>query len=280
MTHDPVLAVAVRAARRAAAVIIDAARDLKRLPSHAKQHGDLVANAGAEAENAIIATLRTAFPDHAIVGKESGEIVSQIDAGTAKRGVFQWIVDPLVGAANFIHGYPHYAISLALTHGSDVTHAVVFDPVHDELYTAISGKGAHLNEIPIRTSTCSELEHALVGTAFPSRESTQLPEYLTLLHALEARCGGLRRAGACALDLAYVGAGRLDGFWVTGGKPWDVVAGALIAMEAGGRVGNFAGGADFLRTNEVIAAAAGLFNPLREAIAAAYRATPALRTTG
>jgi myo-inositol-1(or 4)-monophosphatase len=136
---------------------------------------------------------------------------------------------------------------------------------------AVKGKGATLNETPIHTSTCTAIEHALIGTAVPSRDSPQLPAYRSLLHALESRYGGLRRAGACALDLAYVGAGRLDGFWMTGGKPWDVVAGALLVTEAGGRVGNFAGGIDFLRTNEVIAAAAGLFNPLREAIAAAQR---------
>ena len=271
MAHDPVLAVAVRAARRAAAVITDAARDLKRLPSHAKQQGDLIANAGVEAENSIIATLRTAFPDHAIVGKESGDIVSQIDAGAAGRRAFQWIVDPLDGAVNLAHGYPHFAVSLALTHGSDVTHAVVLDPTRDELYTAVRGQGATLNETPIRTSMCTAIEHALIGTAVPFHDSPQLPVYRSLLQALESRCGGLRRAGACALDLAYVAAGRLDGFWMTGGKPWDVVAGALLVTEAGGRVGNFAGGVDILRTNEVIAAAAGLFNPLREAIAAARR---------
>ena len=271
MTQDPVIAVAVRAARRAAAMITDAARDLKRLPSYATQHGDVIANAGAEAEDAIIATIRAAFPDHAIVGRESGEIVSQIDTTAAGRSTFRWIVDPLDGTANFAHGYPHYAVSLALTHGSDITHAVVFDPVHDELYTAIKSKGAHLNGTPIRTSMCTTLEHALVGTAFPPRESPQLPEYLSLLGALEAKCGGLRRAGACALDLAYVGAGRLDGFWVTGGRPWDLVAGVLVVMEAGGRAGNFAGGGDLLRTNELIAAGAGLFNALREAIAAGKR---------
>jgi myo-inositol-1(or 4)-monophosphatase len=268
MTHDPVLAVAIRAVHRAAAVIVDAARDLKRLPSHAKQHGDLVANAGVEAENAMIATLRAAFPEHAIVGKESGDVVGRIEAGASARTSFRWIVDPLDGAANFGHGYPHYAISAALTHGSDVTHAVVLDPEREELYTAVKGKGARLNETPIRTSMCTNLAHALVGTAYPSPESPQLPAYLALLHALEAKCSGLRRAGACALDLAYVATGRLDGFWVTGGKPWDVVAGALVVVEAGGRVGNFAGGADFLRTNELIAAGAGLFAPLRDAIAA------------
>ncbi|MEP7182948.1 MAG: inositol monophosphatase family protein, partial [Betaproteobacteria bacterium] len=171
---DPVLAVAVRAARRAAAVIVDAARDLKRLPSHAKEHGDIATDTDTEAENAIIATLRAAFPDHAILGEESGEIVGRIaDAGDGRgaKPSFRWIIDPIDGTANFIHGYPYYAVSIALTHGTEITHAVILDPVHDDLFTAIRGKGAQLNGSPLRTSTCLDLEDALVGTVFPTRES-------------------------------------------------------------------------------------------------------------
>jgi myo-inositol-1(or 4)-monophosphatase len=270
MTNDPILAVAVRAAHRAASVIIDAARDLKRRPSHAKDHADIASEAETEAENAIIATLRAAFPDHAIVGEEAGEIVSQIEATNRGSGTSQkWIIDPLDGTANFVHGYPYYAISIALTHGGEVTHAVVLDPVRDELFTAIKGKGAQQNGTPIRTSTCVRLEEALVGTVFPTRTSSKLPAYLPVFDALIRQCAGIRRAGAGALDLAYVAAGRLDGFWVMSQKPWDVVAGALIVNEAGGRVGDFAGGKDFVRTNEVIASAPGIFNLLRETIAAA-----------
>jgi myo-inositol-1(or 4)-monophosphatase len=264
MINDPVLAVAVRAARRAASVIIDAARDLKRLPSHAKEHGDIVTAADSEAEDAIVATIRAAFPEHAILGEESGHI-----EGARDGAGFKWIVDPIDGTANFVHGYPYFAVSIALTHGTQITHAVVLDPVHDELFTAIRGKGAQLNGTSIRVSSCIGLEHALVGTVFPTRASSRMPAYLPLFNALVTRCAGLRRAGACALDLAYVAAGRLDGFWVMSLKPWDVAAGALIIKEAGGRVGDFAGGTDFLRTNEVIAASPGVFNALREAIAAA-----------
>ena len=264
MINDPVLAVAVRAARRAASVIIDAARDLKRLPSHAKEHGDIVTATDTEAEDAIVATIRAAFPDHAVLGEESGHI-----EGARDGGGFKWIVDPIDGTANFVHGYPYFAVSIALTHGTQITHSVVLDPVHDELFTAIRGKGAQLNGTSIRVSSCTALEHALVGTVFPTRASSRMAAYLPLFNALVTRCAGLRRAGAGALDLAYVAAGRLDGFWVTSLKPWDVAAGALIVKEAGGRVGDFAGGIDFLRTNEVIAASPGVFNALREAIAAA-----------
>ena len=266
MISDPVLAVAVRAARRAGSVIVDAARDLKRLPAHATEHGDIAIAAGNEADDAIVATIRAAFPEHAVLGEESGHI-----EGARDRAGFKWIVNPLDGAANFIHGYPHFAVSVALAHGTDITHAVVLDPAHDELYTAIRGKGAQKNGAPIRTSSCMALEHALVGTVFPDRKSPQLADYLALFNALVLRCPGLRRVDGAALDLAYVAAGRLDAFWVTSLKPWDVAAGALLNKEAGGRVGDFAGGTDFLRPREVIAAAPGVFNPLREAIAAARR---------
>ncbi len=267
--NDPVLAVAVRAARRAAAVIVDAARDLKRLPSHAKEHGAIVTDADTEAENAIIATLRAAFPEHAIIGEESRAIVDQLaDAGPrGTRAAFRWIVDSIDGAVNFVHGYPYYAVSIALTHGTEITHAVVLDPVRDEMFTAIRGKGAHLNGAPLRVSACLELDAALVGTMFPPRASPRMAAYLPTFNAVVARCAGVRRAGACALDLCYLAAGRLDGFWAMSLEPWDVAAGALIVKEAGGRVGDFAGGADFLRTNEVVAAAPGVFNRLRETVA-------------
>ncbi len=264
MADDPVLSVAVRAARRAGSIIIDAARDLKRLPSHAKEHGDIVTATDAEAEDAIVATIRAAFPEHAVLGEESGHITGARDGGG-----FKWIVDPIDGTANFAHGYPYFGVSIALTHGSEVTHAVVFDPVRDEMYTAIRGKGAQLNDAPLRVSSCMALEHALVGTVFPGRESPKMAAYLPLFNAVVTRCAGLRRAGACALDLAYVAAGRIDGFFVMTLNPWDVAAGALLVKEAGGRVGDFAGGVEFLRASEAIAAAPGVFNALREAIAAA-----------
>ncbi len=270
MQSDPVLAVAVHAARRAAAVLVDAARDLKRRPMHAKDHADVVFNADTEAENAMIATLRAAFPEHAIVGKEAGEIVSQIAAGhRGGKSSLKWIVDPLDGAVNFRHGYPSYAVSVALTHGNEVTHAVILDPPHDELFVAIKGKGAQLNGSPIRTSTCVRVEEALVGTAIPTPGSERLGAYLPVFNALAHRCAGIRRAGTCALDLAYVAAGRLDGLWQMGLSPWNVAAGALLVVEAGGRVGDFAGGLEFMRTKDMIASAPGVFSALRDAIAAA-----------
>ena len=263
---DAALAVAVRAAQRAAAVIEDAARDLKRLPASSKEHRQIVSTADAEAENAIVSTLTAAFPDHAILSGERGAR----QAGAAEAG-YRWIVDPIDGTGNFVHGYPYYAVSIALTHGPELTHAVVLDPVRNELFSAIKGRGARLNGVPMRVSACTALEHALIGTVFPTRTSPKLPAYMPVFNAMMGRCAGLRRAGACALDLAYVAAGRLDGMWVMSLKSWDVAAGALLVREAGGRVGDFAGGSEFLKNNEVIAASPGVFGALREAIAAASR---------
>jgi myo-inositol-1(or 4)-monophosphatase len=263
MNHveDPVLAVAVRAARSAGFVITDAARDLIRLPTFSKDHGGIVSTADVEAEDAIVSTIRAAFPGHAILGEESGHI-----EGARDGGGYKWIVDPIDGTVNFIHGFPYYAVSIALVHGTEITHAVVYDPVHDECFTAVKDKGAQRNGTPLRVSACDDLSHALIGTVFPTRENPKLAAYLPTFNYLVTRCTGIRRAGSCALDLAHLAAGRLDGFWVMSLNSWDVAAGALLVAEAGGRVGDFAGGTDFLRSNEVIAAAPGLFNPLREAI--------------
>lgn len=269
MSDDPFLVVASRAARRAASIIEDATRDLKRLPAHAAAHSEIVAAAAADAENAIIATLRAAFPEHAIVGAESGGVLGEATA--AQPGACKWFVDPLDGSTNFLRGYPHYAISLALAQGAHITHAVVFDPLRDELFTAVAGQGAALNGVRLCVSACRELGDAVVGTVSPLRNSTPMAPYLAVFAAVDTRCGDVRRAGSCALDLCYVAAARLDGFFVMGLPNWHVAAGALIVEEAGGRVGDFAGGPDFLRTNEVIAAAPGVFNALREAIAAAKR---------
>ncbi len=276
MTHadDAVMAVAVRAARSAASVIADAARDLVRLPTFSKDHGEIVSTADVEAEDAIVATIRAAFPGHAILGEESGHI-----AGARDGAGYKWIVDPIDGTLNFIHGFPYYAVSIALVHGNEITHAVVYDPVHSECFTAVKGKGAQRNGAPLRVSVCTELSQALVGTVFPTRESPNLAAYIPAFNHLLGQCAGLRRAGSCALDLAHLAAGRLDGFWVTSLKSWDVAAGALLVTEAGGRVGDLAGGTDFLRTNEVIAAGQGLFKPLREALVSANAVRPPIQNS-
>lgn len=261
---DPFLAVAVRAARTAASIVVDAARDLKRLPTFSKGHAEIVSGADMEAEDAIVAAIRSAFPEHAILGEESGHI-----EGAREGSGYKWLVDPIDGTVNFVHGYRNYAISIALVHGTEITHAVVLDPSRDELFTAAKAKGATCNGVTLHVSACSRLVDALVGTMLPARENPKLAGYLPTFNALAGQCAGVRQSGSCALQLAHVAAGRLDGFWMTSLKPWDIAAGALIVKEAGGRIGDFAGGAQFLRTNEVIAATPALFSALREAIAAA-----------
>lgn len=263
MKDSPTLAVAIRAARAAAAIVVDAGRDLGRLPSHVEVRGDVVAATETEARSIIVATLRAAFPHDAILGEETEESASR--AGSPR----QWIVDPLDGARNFVRGLPYYAISIALLDGGRFTHAVIVDPVRDELFTGVRGYGAHLNGTPLRVSPRTRLADALVGTVFPKRSSAKMPAYLPLFNALITQCAGIRGAGACALDLAYVAAGRLDGFWATTLAGRDTAAGAVLVEEAGGRVGDFAGGSDYLRSHDVIAAAPGVFNALREAIVAA-----------
>lgn len=264
VANDPVLAVAVRAARTAASIVIDAARDLKRLPTFSKGRGELVSSADMEAEDAIVATIRAAFPGHAILGEESGHI-----EGAREGAGYKWIVDPIDGTVNFVHGFPYFAVSIALVVGTEVTHAAVLDPVHDELFTAVKGNGAFCNGATMHVSTCLELAQALVGTVSPPHENPKYAAHRVTLDAVAGQCAGVRQAGSCALDLAHLAAGRLDGFWVMNLRAWDVAAGALLVREAGGRVGDFAGGTQFLRTNEIIAAAPGVFNPLREVIAAA-----------
>lgn len=261
LASDPVLAVAIRAARTAASIVADSARDLRRLPAFSKEHGDIVANAKIEVEDAIVAVIRGAFPDHAILGEESGHF-----AGAREGGGYKWLVDPIDGMANFVHGFPSYAISLALVHGTEVTHGVVLDPVHDELFTAAKAKGASCNGTTIHVSSCLRLSEALVGMVSPAREDPRLASYLARFGSLSAQCTGVRAAGSCALTLAHVAAGRLDAFCMMSLKPWDIAAGALLVKEAGVRIGDFAGGTQFLRTSEVIAATPGIFNLVREAV--------------
>lgn len=265
-TSDPVLAVAVRAARRASSVIVDAARDLRRLPTFSREHSEIAATARDDAQNAIIATVSAAFPDHAVLADET-ELKPAVGVCELK-----WTIDAIDGTTNFVHGFPYFAISIALANAGELSHAVVLDPVRDELFTAVRGKGAQLNGAAIRVSACTRLEEALVATVFPSRKSSRVTAYIPVLHAIVTSSGSVRRAGAAALDLAQVAAGRLDAFFAMSLRAGDVAAGGLLVREAGGRVGDLSGGTEFLRGHEMLAAAPGVFNPLREAIVTAHQA--------
>jgi len=223
----PMLNIAVRAARRAGTVINRALNRLGDIHVDTKGHQDYVTEIDREAEAAIIQTLHAAYPAHAIVAEESG---------SRGAGDFVWFVDPLDGTTNFLHGYPQFAVSIALQVRGELDQAVIFDPVRDELFTASRGAGAQMNNRKIRISDCRGLERALVGTGFPLHDKQLLETYMPAFGTLLPQVAGIRRAGAASLDMAFVACGRLDAYWEIGLKPWDVAAGALIVREAGGIV--------------------------------------------
>ncbi|MGE0385026.1 MAG: inositol monophosphatase family protein [Gammaproteobacteria bacterium] len=240
----PMLNTAVRAARKAGDIIT---RYMDRAPSltvTAKAHNDFVTEVDRAAENTIIDILRLAYPDHAFLAEESGSRGS---------GEYQWIIDPLDGTTNFLHGFPQIGVSIALSHRGRLFQAVIYDPLKQDLFTASRGAGAQLNGRRIRVANRLVLDQALIGTGFPVKHREHLDRYCLQFRAVLERTAGLRRAGAASLDLAYVACGRLDGFWELGLSPWDIAAGALLIEEAGGTVSDLAGGPDFLDSGEVVA---------------------------
>ena len=242
------LNVAVSAARAAGALINRAALDIESVRIAQKQINDFVTDVDQAAEAAIIQTLLTAYPGHGIWAEESGREFG------AKDSEFVWIIDPLDGTTNFIHGLPVYCVSIALAVKGKIEQAVVYDPTRNDLFTATKGRGAYMNDRRIRVSKRIHMEECLISTGFPYRAGDNLPKYLEMLGDVIPRCAGVRRPGAAALDLAYDAAGFTDGFFETNLKPWDVAAGSLLIQEAGGLVGNFSGEADFLETGECMAA--------------------------
>jgi myo-inositol-1(or 4)-monophosphatase len=258
----PMLTTAVKAARKAGSIITRASFDLDRLTVRRKQHNDFVTEVDHAAEDAIIRTLRDAYPSHAFLGEESGT------SAQADKSDYLWIIDPLDGTTNFLHGFPQYCVSIALRHKGVLQQAVIYDPNRNELFTATRGAGAFLNDRRIRVSGTDRLEDSLIGTGFPFREFAHFDEYLRMFGEVTRRVAGVRRPGAAALDLAWVAAGRTDGFWEMGLSPWDMAAGALLVREAGGMVGDFGGGEGFLESGRIVAANAKVFAPLLQALAA------------
>ncbi len=238
---------AVKAARRAGALINRAALE-GGLEVRAKNRNDFVTRVDQAAEQAIIDVIRRAYPDHGFLAEESG-------ASAGARPEFQWVIDPLDGTTNYIHGFPQYCVSIALEQKGVLTQAVVYDPAKNELFTASRGRGAFLDDRRMRVSKCAQLADALVGTGFPFKELDRIDLYLRQLRTLMGAASGVRRAGAAALDLAYVAAGRLDAFWETGLSRWDMAAGALLIQEAGGLVSDLDGKTEFLERGEIAAAA-------------------------
>ncbi|WP_371372923.1 inositol-1-monophosphatase [Thalassotalea aquiviva] len=251
----PMLNIAIRAARSAGNVISRAFENLDKVELEAKGSNDFVTNIDRQAEQIIIDTIRKSYPDHSIVSEECGELAGE-------NADFQWIIDPLDGTANFVKGIPHFAVSIALKYKGKLDQAVVYDPIRGELYTASRGKGAQLNNVRIRVSNNKELAGTILATGFPHKAKHHTEAYLNMFGALFGKSADIRRAGAAALDLAYVAAGRVDGFWELGLKPWDTAAGELLVIEAGGLVTDFVGGHNHAQSGNIVAACPRLLKPL------------------
>ena len=240
--------VAVKAARAAGAIINRAALDVESVRVSQKQVNDFVTEVDQASEQIIIETLLGAYPGHAIWAEESGRTHG------AQDSEFVWIIDPLDGTTNFIHGLPIYCVSIALAVRGKIEQAVIYDPSRNDLFTATKGRGSYLNNRRIRVAKRTRLQECLISTGFPFRQSDDFNTYLRMMGDMMQRTAGLRRPGAAALDLAYVAAGFTDGFFETGLRPWDVAAGSLLITEAGGLVGNLSGDSDFLEQHECMAA--------------------------
>jgi len=241
----PMVNIAIRAARRAGNIMLRALDRLDTLKVEEKQHHDYVSEVDRRCETEIIRTIRRAYPDHAILGEEGG--------GQGHNEV-RWIIDPLDGTTNFLHGIPHFAVSIAVEIRGRLAHGVIYDPVKNELFTASAGSGAQFNDRRIRVSPRPSLAGALLGTGIPFREDQDLDAYLATLKALIQDTAGVRRPGAASLDLAYVACGRFDGFWEFGLHYWDLAAGVLLVQEAGGMVTDFRGGDGYIKSGNILCA--------------------------
>jgi myo-inositol-1(or 4)-monophosphatase len=242
----PMLNTAVKAARKGASIINRASLDLDLIRVSSKGRRDFVTEVDRAAEDAIISILRTAYPSHAFLAEESSAV------RTEPKPEYLWIIDPLDGTTNFIHGFPQYAVSIALEHRGQLTQGVVYDPTNNELFTASRGRGAFLNDRRLRVSRRTRLDESLIGTGLPFRAVDKLDHYLAGMRRIVLETAGVRRAGSAALDLAYVAAGRLDGFWEYSLSPWDIAAGALLVIESGGLISEPDGGSGYLDSGHVV----------------------------
>lgn len=248
----PLLSTAVRCARSAGNVILKHLEQLDRIEIETKGRFDYVSEVDRLAEDKIIEHLTRTYPDHGIVAEESGS--------RGENNEYVWIIDPLDGTTNFLHAYPQFAVSIAVTRRGILEHAVVFNPLANELFVASRGQGAQLNNRRIRCSQTRTLEHSLLGTGFPVKRLDLLDIWLKTFRAALPRCSGIRRSGSAAIDLANVAAGRLDGFWEFGLSSWDLAAGVLLVRESGGLVADVSGEQSYLQTGNIVAAGPKLFN--------------------
>ncbi len=249
------LTIAVRAARKAAEFIV---RESEKIRSEqSTSQNEFVTKINQAAENFIIDALSSSYKDHAFLGEESGQI-GQSD--------YLWVIDPIDGINNFIRKVPHWAISLALNHKGKTVVSVVYDPLKEELFTAMQGRGAQFNGKRIRVSGTSLIEHSLLATGFPFRNKSKLDEYLSMFSNLYPQCADMRRSGSTALDLAYIASGRYDGFWEYGLQEWNTAAGVLLVKEAGGMVSDLKGNPNYLESDSILAANPKIFKTMLQTV--------------
>ena len=260
---NPILNTAFKAARKAGDMMIRASANLDAVKVDSKAFNDFVSDIDRQSESILLDTLFYSYPTHLVRSEEGGYFrasktregvtIEQMDAADVPAvPEYEWIIDPLDGTTNYLHGFPVFCVSIAVKYRGKIEQGVVYDPLRNELFTATRGRGAQLNDRRIRVSRRTGLEGALLGTGFPYRDLSQLDEYLAVFRELITRTAGIRRPGSAALDLAYVAAGRMDGFWECGLKEWDVAAGTLLIQEAGGTVTDFHGGEDYLATGDIV----------------------------
>lgn len=260
---DALLNVAVMAAHRGGDTLIRSLKKLNRIKVEQKGRNDFVSEADRTAERAIIDTILKHYPDHAILAEESG---------TQGESDHVWVIDPLDGTTNFLHGFPVFCVSIALLINGRQERAAVYDPLRQELFTASRGQGAQLDGRRIRVSSATRLDRALLGTGFPYRDSNKsLGPYMKMFSSAIENSAGVRRPGSAALDLAYVAAGRIDGFWETGLAKWDIAGGSLLIREAGGIISGLDGSEDYLETGHVLTGAPKIYTAMARLFAADIR---------
>lgn len=255
----PMLNIAVRAARSAGKVIVRAIEQFDKVEIETKGANDFVTSVDKDAENTIVEIIRKSYPDHTIIGEECGLLQGKDDD-------YQWIIDPLDGTNNFVKGIPHYAVSIALKVKGKIDQAVVYDPIRGELFSASRGKGAQLNGFRIRVNQHRELAGTILATGFPFKHKQHTNAYMEMFKVLFGKTADMRRTGSAALDLAYVAAGRIDGFFEIGLKPWDTAAGELLVIEAGGLVTDFVGGHNHVNSGNVVAGSPRLLKDILQDI--------------
>ncbi len=251
----PMLNIAVRAARSAGTVISRAFEQLDKIEIEIKSSNDFVTNVDRNAEQAIIDTIKKSYPKHSIISEECGEIKGEDND-------YQWIIDPLDGTTNFVKGIPHFSVSIALKVKGKLDQAVIYDPIRGELFSASRGKGAQLNGFRIRVKKHKELTGTILATGFPFKQKQHIDAYMGMFKELFAKTADMRRAGSAALDLAYVAAGRVDGFFEFGLKPWDTAAGELLIIEAGGLVTDLSGGHNHSVSGNIVASSPRLLKEI------------------